>query len=52
MRSAVEALGRSPEAEIVPQHDKPQPPANWGLNDKWGDPSKRPAIGAGWGRTE
>jgi hypothetical protein len=51
MRAAVEAVGRSPTAEILPQHDPT--PQKWGGGppspSKWGDPSKRPAIGSGWG---
>lgn len=46
MRSAVEALGKSPEAELQPRHDPTTPK----IDPKWGDPSKRPAIGAGWGQ--
>jgi hypothetical protein len=50
MIAAVEAMGRQPnpdtDAFAGPQHDwTPQRSDN-----KWGNPSKRPAIGAGWGR--
>jgi hypothetical protein len=51
MCAAVEAIGRSPEAEASPPQHDPTPPT-WGSgqpSSKWGDPSKRPAIGAGWG---
>lgn len=50
MRAAVEAIGRQPNPE--PRHD-PTPGSSWGArpayDPKWGDPNKRPAIGAGWG---
>jgi hypothetical protein len=42
MYAAVEAIGRQPNPD--PQHD-PTPPR---IDPKWGDPNKRPAIGAGW----
>lgn len=43
MCAAVEAIGNSPNSE--PQHDWTPP-----RQSKWGDPNKRPAIGAGWGQ--
>jgi hypothetical protein len=47
MIAAVEALGRQPNPDpATPQHDwTPQR-----SDSKWGNPNKRPAIGAGWGR--
>lgn len=47
MCAAVEAVAHSPnpDTSFQPRHD-PTP------DSKWGDPSKRPAIGAGWGQRQ